>query len=178
MQQQQLRAVHSSSSSVTPVVATWTRPTPDRDETWTRPSYVPSPGQSPAFTPAPREDQPLYAPSRPEFQPAERPEQGKELPKGPDMPGACLCVRVGGIKQRLSRLQLVLAVHMEPAAVLNGQHRVQRAPPTRVAPCALLPCCLHDVERRPDPIPAGNPKEKPPAGEPQTEAPPAGPKEK
>jgi hypothetical protein len=33
-------------------------------------------------------------------------------------------------------------------------------------------------ERRPDPIPAGNPKEKPPAGEPQTETPPEKPKEK
>ena len=35
-----------------------------------------------------------------------------------------------------------------------------------------------NVERRPDPIPAGTPKEKPPAGEPAKEAPPEAPKEK
>lgn len=102
-----------------PTVATWTRPTPDRDENWTKPSYVPTPGQSPVITPYRGDDQPLYTPSAPEFKPAEMPEQQKEMPKGPSMP-----------------------------------------------------------ERRPDPIPAGNPKEKPPAGEPQTEAPPATPKEK
>lgn len=70
-----------------PTVATWTRPTPDRDETWTKPSYVPRPGQSPVVQPYERENQPLYTPSAPEFIPAERPEQQKEMPKGPDMPG-------------------------------------------------------------------------------------------
>ncbi|KAF6263082.1 hypothetical protein COO60DRAFT_1699007 [Scenedesmus sp. NREL 46B-D3] len=101
-----------------PPAAVWTRPTPDRDEDFTRPSYVPTPGGSPVVQPY-RDDQPLYTPSVPEFKPAELPEQQKEMPKGPTMP-----------------------------------------------------------ERRPDPIPAGNPKEKPPAGEPQKEEPPAAPKEK
>jgi hypothetical protein len=34
-----------------------------------------------------RDDQPLYTPSAPEFKPAELPEQQKEMPKGPTMPG-------------------------------------------------------------------------------------------
>ncbi|WIA17920.1 hypothetical protein OEZ85_009414 [Tetradesmus obliquus] len=102
-----------------PPAAVWTRPTPDRDENFTAPSYVPTPGGSPVINPYRQDDQPLYTPSAPEFKPAELPEQQKEMPKGPTMP-----------------------------------------------------------ERRPDPIPAGNPKEKPPAGEPQKEAPPTAPKEK
>eukprot|EP00882_Tetradesmus_deserticola_P019587 GHRQ01021092.1.p1 GENE.GHRQ01021092.1~~GHRQ01021092.1.p1 ORF type:complete len:245 (-),score=27.71 GHRQ01021092.1:347-1081(-) len=69
-----------------PPAAVWTRPTPDRDEDFTRPSYVPTPGGSPVVQPY-REDQPLYAPSAPEFKPAEMPEQQKEMPKGPTMPG-------------------------------------------------------------------------------------------
>jgi hypothetical protein len=97
----------------------WTRPTPDRDADFIKPSYVPTrPSQAPAFEPYRREDQPLYAPSRPEFAPAEMPDKAKEMPEGPKMP-----------------------------------------------------------ERGPDPIPAGNPKEKPPPEDPaKREAPP--PKEK
>lgn len=68
-------------------VATWSRPTPDRNEEWTKPSYIPQPGQSPVVQPSRRDDQPLYAPSAPEFTPAERPEQGPEMPKGPTLPG-------------------------------------------------------------------------------------------
>lgn len=71
----------------------WTRPTPDKDETWTRPSYVPTPGQSPVITPYRTDDQPLYTPSAPEFKPAEMPEQQKEMPKGPTMPGERACSR-------------------------------------------------------------------------------------
>lgn len=77
-------ALQSSRSST---VATWTRPTPDKDETWTKPSYVPTPGQSPVITPYREDDRPLYTPSAPEFRPAELPEQQKEMPKGPEMPG-------------------------------------------------------------------------------------------
>jgi hypothetical protein len=73
-------------------VATWTRPTPDRDETWTKPSYVPTPGGSPVIQPYRTDDQPLYTPSAPEFKPAELPEQQKEMPKGPTMPGVCVLV--------------------------------------------------------------------------------------
>lgn len=80
-----LRAVHN------PAVATWTRPTPDKDETWTKPSYVPTPGQSPVIQPYREDNQPLYTPSAPEFKPAEMPEQQKEMPKGPNMPGRCCC---------------------------------------------------------------------------------------
>lgn len=70
-------------------VAVWTRPTPDKNEDWTRPSYIPTPGQSPVVQPYRRDDQPLYTPSTPEFIPAERPEQAPEMPKGPNMPGQC-----------------------------------------------------------------------------------------
>jgi hypothetical protein len=71
-----------------PPSAVWTRPTPDKDEDFTRPSYVPTPGGSPVIQPYRRDDQPLYTPSTPEFKPAELPEQQKEMPKGPTMPGA------------------------------------------------------------------------------------------
>jgi hypothetical protein len=67
-------------------VAVWTRPTPDKNEDWTKPSYIPTPGQSPVVQPYRRDDQPLYTPSAPEFTPAERPEQAPEMPKGPNMP--------------------------------------------------------------------------------------------
>jgi hypothetical protein len=70
-----------------PPAAVWTRPTPDKDEDFTRPSYVPTPGGSPVIQPFRRDDQPLYTPSAPEFKPAELPEQQKEMPKGPTMPG-------------------------------------------------------------------------------------------
>eukprot|EP00879_Flechtneria_rotunda_P000570 GHRR01000677.1.p1 GENE.GHRR01000677.1~~GHRR01000677.1.p1 ORF type:complete len:132 (+),score=28.49 GHRR01000677.1:283-678(+) len=96
-----------------PPMAVWTRPTPDKDENFTKPAYIPTPSQSPVVQPYWGDDRPLYAPTPNEFQQAEAPEQEKEMPKGPNMP-----------------------------------------------------------ERRPDPIPAGNPKEKPPAGEPEKEAPP------
>eukprot|EP00195_Chlamydomonas_chlamydogama_P004121 CAMPEP_0202920020 /NCGR_PEP_ID=MMETSP1392-20130828/76640_1 /ASSEMBLY_ACC=CAM_ASM_000868 /TAXON_ID=225041 /ORGANISM="Chlamydomonas chlamydogama, Strain SAG 11-48b" /LENGTH=101 /DNA_ID=CAMNT_0049613497 /DNA_START=245 /DNA_END=550 /DNA_ORIENTATION=+ len=101
-------------------MAIWTRPTPDRDADFVKPSYIPSPTTTPLYQPGRREeDRPLYTPAAPEFKPAELPEKAKELPSGPKMP-----------------------------------------------------------ERRPDPIPAGNPKEKPPAGDPERrEAPPAKPKE-
>ncbi|GLI70305.1 hypothetical protein VaNZ11_015255 [Volvox africanus] len=94
-------------------VAVWTRPTPDRDADFVKPSYIPQPVQ-PSFTPS-REDRPLYAPISPEFRPAELPETPKELPNAPKLP-----------------------------------------------------------ERRPDDIPAGNPKEKPSEGAPdKREAPPS-----
>ncbi|KIY98659.1 hypothetical protein MNEG_9303 [Monoraphidium neglectum] len=92
----------------------WTRPTPDRNEDWVKPSYIPQPQQQPGF--APREEpRPLYSPA-PEFRPAEAPDKQTEMPEGPKMP-----------------------------------------------------------ERRPDPIPAGNPKEKPSegGGDQKREAPPA-----
>ena len=95
--------------------AVWTRPSPNKDEEFIRPSYVPSPSQQPWVTPRREESGPLYTPP-PEFKPAELPDQYKEMPSGPKMP-----------------------------------------------------------ERRPDPIPASKPKEKPPA-ETEKEAPP--PKEK
>lgn len=106
---------HTGRTAALSVTAVWTRPTPDRDENWTRPSYVPN---SPVYQPPLREEpRPLYSPA-PEFKPAEQPDREREMPSGPKMP-----------------------------------------------------------ERRPDPIPAGNPKEKPPAGNPdKREAPP--PKEK
>lgn len=80
-------AAARTAAARSPTVATWTRPTPDRDETWTKPSYVPTPGQSPVIQPYRSDDQPLYTPSAPEFKPAELPEQQKEMPKGPNMPG-------------------------------------------------------------------------------------------
>jgi hypothetical protein len=63
----------------------WTRPTPDRDETWVRPSYIPNPQQQPVIQPR-EEPRPLYAPA-PEFKPAETPDKQKEMPEGPKMPG-------------------------------------------------------------------------------------------
>ncbi|PNW82094.1 hypothetical protein CHLRE_06g273550v5 [Chlamydomonas reinhardtii] len=100
-------------SAVRPV-AVWTRPTPDRDADFIKPSYIPTPIQ-PSITPG-RQDSPIYAPVTPEFRPAELPETPKELPNAPRLP-----------------------------------------------------------ERRPDDIPAGNPKEKPgQQGTPdQREAPPS-----
>ncbi|GBF92835.1 hypothetical protein Rsub_05454 [Raphidocelis subcapitata] len=98
------------------VARVWTRPTPDRDENWVRPSYVPQPQQQPMIQPR-EEPRPLYTPSTPEFKPAELPDKQSEMPEGPKMP-----------------------------------------------------------ERRPDPIPAGNPKERPNEGggkEERREAPPA-----
>ncbi|EFJ52863.1 hypothetical protein VOLCADRAFT_102817 [Volvox carteri f. nagariensis] len=93
--------------------AVWTRPTPDRDADFVKPSYIPQPVQ-PSVTPS-REDRPIYAPITPEFRPAELPETPKELPSAPKLP-----------------------------------------------------------ERRPDDIPAGNPKEKPSEGAPEKrEAPPS-----
>lgn len=93
-----------------PAQATWSRPTPDRDADFVKPSYVPL--QTPIYEPR-REEQTIYAPI-PEFKPSELPGKPGELPSGPKMP-----------------------------------------------------------ERRPDPIPAGNPKEKPSEGTPERrEAPP------
>ncbi|GLC40920.1 hypothetical protein PLESTB_000966700 [Pleodorina starrii] len=94
-------------------VAVWTRPTPDRDADFVKPSYIPRPVE-PSIQPS-REDRPIYAPVTPEFRPAELPETPKELPSAPKLP-----------------------------------------------------------ERRPDDIPAGNPKEKPAEGAPEKrEAPPS-----
>lgn len=75
----------------TPTQATWSRPTPDRDQDWIKPSYVPGPRTQPDVpTFRPDEPRPLYAPPAPEFQPAERPESPaftpKEMPKMPDRP--------------------------------------------------------------------------------------------
>ncbi|PNH04880.1 hypothetical protein TSOC_008908 [Tetrabaena socialis] len=94
--------------------AVWTRPTPDRDQEWIKPSYVPQPLQ-PSINPG--RESPIYAPVTPEFRPAELPETPKELPNSPKLP-----------------------------------------------------------ERRPDDIPAGNPKEKPPPPD-KREAPPSKEKE-
>lgn len=52
-------------------VAVWTRPTPDRDADFIKPSYIPTPIQ-PSITPG-RQDSPIYAPVTPEFRPAELP---------------------------------------------------------------------------------------------------------
>eukprot|EP00798_Chlamydomonas_sp_ICE-L_P009991 gene9991-7872_t len=88
-------------------VATWSRPSPSRDEEWIKPSYIPGPSTTPMYEPRRNNDEarPLYNPT-PEFRPAELPDRNKEMPEGPKMP-----------------------------------------------------------ERRPDPIPAGNPKEKPGGGD-------------
>ncbi len=63
--------------------AVWTRPTPDRDTDWVKPSYIPTP-VAPDFPS--RTDRPIYAPVTPEFRPAELPETPKEMPTGPKMP--------------------------------------------------------------------------------------------
>jgi len=102
--------VGRSSSHVLKPVGVWTRPTPDKDDDFIKPSYVPTRPQEPFIQPYRREDQPLYSPSGPEFSPSELPEKQKEMPAGPKMP-----------------------------------------------------------ERGPDPIPAGNPKEKPPGEQEQQE---------
>ncbi|KAI8471405.1 MAG: hypothetical protein J3K34DRAFT_417573 [Monoraphidium minutum] len=96
------------------VARVWTRPTPDRNEEWIKPSYMPKP-QQPSILPR-EEPRPLYSPAAPEFRPAEMPDKQSEMPEGPKMP-----------------------------------------------------------ERRPDPIPAGNPKERPSegGGDDKREAPPA-----
>lgn len=75
-----------------PTQNTWSRPTPDRDQDWIKPSYVPGPRTQPDFpTFRPDEPRPLYAPAAPEFSPAkERPESPafspKEMPKMPERP--------------------------------------------------------------------------------------------
>lgn len=80
------RTARAHAPSAVRVVAIWTRPTPDRNEDWVKPSYLPRPMEQPAIQPSRREAEPLYAPT-PEFRPAELPEQGnKELPAGPKMP--------------------------------------------------------------------------------------------
>lgn len=65
----------------------WTRPTPDRNEDWVKPSYIPAPQQQPLIQPR-EEPRPLYSPSAPEFKPAEMPDKQSEMPEGPKMPGA------------------------------------------------------------------------------------------
>lgn len=86
-----LQRQRRSRRSTLHAVAMWTRPTPDRNEDWVKPSYVPQPNQQPIIQPW-RQDEgkPLYAPSGPEFAPAELPEKTKEMPEGPTMPGACM----------------------------------------------------------------------------------------
>lgn len=42
----------------------WTRPTPDRDADFIKPSYVPGPSQTPMVQPGRRESSPIYAPTR------------------------------------------------------------------------------------------------------------------
>ena len=74
------------SSHVLKPVGVWTRPTPDKDDDFIKPSYVPT-RQEPFIQPYRREDQPLYSPAGPEFNPAELPEKQKEMPAGPKMPG-------------------------------------------------------------------------------------------
>lgn len=70
-----------------PAVAIWTRPTPDRDADFVKPSYLPTPGTTPLYQPGRREEgTPLYAPQPSEFRPAELPDRAKELPAGPKMP--------------------------------------------------------------------------------------------
>ncbi|KAG2502067.1 hypothetical protein HYH03_000561 [Edaphochlamys debaryana] len=64
-------------------MAVWTRPTPDRDADFVRPSYIPQPVQ-PSINPG--REQPIYAPVTPEFRPAELPENPKELPTAPRLP--------------------------------------------------------------------------------------------
>lgn len=85
---QQQRAAH--------VCCVWTRPTPDRNEDWVKPSYVPQPQQQPLIQPR-EEPRPLYSPSAPEFRPAELPDKQTEMPEGPKMPGALGDrIRIGG----------------------------------------------------------------------------------
>jgi len=86
----------SSSARASHVAAVWTRPTPDRNEDWIKPSYVPKPQQQPMIQPR-EEPRPLYSPSAPEFRPAEMPDKQGEMPEGPKMPGEGLsCVWLKG----------------------------------------------------------------------------------
>jgi hypothetical protein len=79
---------------IQPLEATWSRPTPDRDQDWVKPSYVPDRRTQPDLQPLfrPEEPRPLYAPAAPEFAPADRPEspaqyEPKEgMPKMPERP--------------------------------------------------------------------------------------------
>ncbi|KAJ9534299.1 hypothetical protein QJQ45_007035 [Haematococcus lacustris] len=65
---------------------TWSRPMPDRDADFVRPSYVPGPSTYPEMDPRRQQEvQPLYRPP-PEFKPAELPEKSADLPSGPTMP--------------------------------------------------------------------------------------------
>lgn len=64
----------------------WTRPSPDKNDDFIKPSYVPRPSQEPVIQPYRREDAPLYAPTTPEFKPAELPGKPAEMPEAPKMP--------------------------------------------------------------------------------------------
>jgi hypothetical protein len=205
------------------VAAVWTRPTPDRNEDWVKPSYIPSPQQQPIFQPR-EEPRPLYTPSAPEFRPAEMPDKEKEMPEGPKMPGArcpegwggCRRGRAGrgrgrGPGQAAGREGLgdggevtlgcsgLGGAQQAPAHWLRGAwcglvdagggrrgcRGVRFFGALRAWPAgrqALLPLTrpppgrVRTAERRPDPIPAGNPKERPSeggGGEERREAPPA-----
>jgi hypothetical protein len=69
-------------------MAVWTRPTPDKDDDFIKPSYVPTrPSSEPVIQPYRRDDQPLYSPVPSEFRPAELPDKAKEMPDAPKMPG-------------------------------------------------------------------------------------------
>lgn len=79
-------ASNSGSGAPSHVAAVWTRPTPDRNEDWVKPSYIPPPQQAPVILPR-EEPRPLYAPAAPEFRPAETPDKQSEMPEAPKMPG-------------------------------------------------------------------------------------------
>jgi hypothetical protein len=141
------------------VTATWSRPTPDRNEQWVKPSYIPAPNQAPVIQPR-EEPRPLYSPA-PEFKPAENPDKQKEMPEAPKMPGE---------RSVCSRRAPVYVVRWAVVSV-QAKHTADQThtQPTNTNQPRPTP------ERRPDPIPAGNPKEKPSegGGEERREAPPA-----
>jgi hypothetical protein len=152
----------------------WTRPTPDRDESWVKPSYVPPPQQQPIIQPR-EEPRPLYAPAAPEFRPSEAPDKTTEMPEGPKMPGErgsgddglFLEGRRGSFRCFFKAFAVACLVQSPSLPKSTNPLKTKTTQSTK--------------ERRPDPIPAGNPKERPSEGggqEERREAPPPGPDKK
>lgn len=114
-----------------PAVAIWTRPTPDRDADFVKPSYLPTPGTTPLYQPGRREEgTPLYAPQPSEFRPAELPDRAKELPAGPKMP-----------ERRPDPIPAGMCMHMQSRG--RGMAPEQGNSMGTVVSCAWNACCMY-----------------------------------
>ena len=140
----------AASSSLRIVTSVWTRPTPGRDEEWIKPSYVPQPVQTPVsfHLRGVEEGLPLALPRRPCCLGCTQAEELLRVIRS----DAC-----GSESERL--LSATLQVY-QPRR--DDQPLYSPAPEFRPSELpdkpSELPSGPKMPERRPDPIPAGNPK--------------------